>query len=118
MAHHFFGGHGGDHGTGQAAPPPVSANVQPAHTGAGGPYHQEPSGPLVTVVSEANRNYRLTSRDDGVVLAYKNQQDPKQVQMHFDIVLHLQRTVSGYPSFHIATHCFWIVSGYPLFQIC
>lgn len=99
MAHHGFFGHGG-----QEAPPPVSQSTQQVHTGAGGPYsqqgpapgsggpyapqggqptggagyHQEPVGELVTLASEANRNYRLTSRDDGVVLAYKNQQDTKQ----------------------------------------
>ncbi|CAM6115429.1 unnamed protein product [Calypogeia fissa] len=45
-----------------------------------GPGHHQESqpGPLVTVVSEASKNYRLTSTPDGVVLAYKNQQDPKQ----------------------------------------
>lgn len=83
MAHHFFGSHGS---TDQAAPPPVSANTQQHYPGpgAGAPYHQEPAGPLVTVVSEANKNYRLTSRTDGVVLAYKNQQDPKQYWTKID----------------------------------
>ncbi|CAM6127444.1 unnamed protein product [Calypogeia fissa] len=45
-----------------------------------GPGHHQESQPrpLLIVVSEANKNYRLTSRPDGVVLAYKIQQDPKQ----------------------------------------
>jgi len=44
-----------------------------------------PNGELVTVCTEANRNYRLTSRADGVVLAYKNQQDSKQYWIKVDL---------------------------------
>ncbi|CAM6129532.1 unnamed protein product [Calypogeia fissa] len=67
----------GHHSSGQKAPqaPSVNPAVQQGHPSSG-PGSQP--GPLVTVVSEANKNYRLTSRPDGVVLAYKNQQDPKQ----------------------------------------
>lgn len=35
--------------------------------------------------SEAGPNYRLTSRPDGVVLAFKNQQDPKQYWIKIDV---------------------------------
>lgn len=77
FGHHHSSGH-------ETAPPPVqrSPAVQEGHIGGGPGYHQEPVAPLVTVFSEANRNYRLTSREDGVVLAYKNQHDTKQVQIH------------------------------------
>jgi hypothetical protein len=84
-------GHGGQQG-GQA-PPPVTSQYPgagggqyPQPTGApGGGYRADPTGELVTVFCESNRNYRLTSRPDGVVLAYKNQQDPKQYWIKIDI---------------------------------
>ncbi|CAM6114665.1 unnamed protein product [Calypogeia fissa] len=73
----FFGHHSSGHQAPQA--PSVNPAVQQGHPSSGPGYHQESQpGPLVTVVSEANKNYRLTSRPDGVVLAYKNQLDPKQ----------------------------------------
>lgn len=47
---------------GQSAPPPQHA----------------PSGELVTIHTEANPNYRLTVRQDGAVLSFKNSRDLAQ----------------------------------------
>lgn len=83
--HHSFFGLGGGH----EAPPPVSQHPgappgqHQGHSGAP-PTRQGPAGELVTVVAEQNKNYRLTSKDDGVSLVYKNQQDPKQFWIKID----------------------------------
>ncbi|KAG6552737.1 hypothetical protein Mapa_005684 [Marchantia paleacea] len=48
-------------------------------------YSAQPSGELVSVYSEANPNYRLAVKPDGVVLAFKNRQDPQQQWIKVDM---------------------------------
>lgn len=60
---------------GQTAPPPqYSQSAPPPQHG----HHAPPRGELVTVYTQANPNYRVTLRQEGAVLTFKNSQDPAQ----------------------------------------
>jgi hypothetical protein len=65
---------------GQPAPPPQQGPPPPQQYGP-----VEPRGELVQVFSEANPNYRLTVRQDGVVLAFKNVRDLFQQWIKVDV---------------------------------
>ncbi|KAG6549905.1 hypothetical protein Mapa_008415 [Marchantia paleacea] len=53
---------------------------------------------LVTVYCEASPNYRLAMRTDGIVLAFKNLEDPKQQWIQIDMGDKFQDQ-EGYPAF-------------------